>query len=312
MKENVPGKSGKGSARNRTSKPISSVSPSQDSDSGTKKEPSGPSAPIPGLTKKTRPELALLAESIGLSVSLEDRRTDLIERIRAAMSHSGKKKEEDLRARGRTVEPPAPTLIETPPPIPHEEKAPSLHSSVRQAGGWKDFLDIPYEPARRERGHFVTILPLSPFRIMAFFAFDRGSDTSLAGRVDSSGLVLKVRDVTGAVARNEKGAEPMADHVFDIMTGMANRWNIPLWSSHRWIEAWLGYYANGSFHTLARSKRIRTPRGGPSPRTGSLFHLKETAFAMYSPMEGHGRDTIPRYHIKLPTSHEIPSSQRNT
>ena len=146
MKENVPGKSGKGSARNRTSKPISSVSPSQDSDSGTKKEPSGPSAPIPGLAKKTRPELALLAESIGLSVSLEDRRTDLIERIRAAMSHSGKKKEEDLRARGRTVEPPSPTPIETRPRF-RTKKRP-----------------LPFTPPsdRREAGRTFWTFPTSP------------------------------------------------------------------------------------------------------------------------------------------------------
>ena len=310
MKENVPGKSGKGSSRNPASKPPSPVSTSQDSESGTKKRSEGPSAPIPGLGKKTRPELVELAESIGLAVSPEDRRPDLIKRIQAAMSRSGQKKGEGLHAQGKTVETPSPPPIETPPPISHGEMTPFLHSSVRQAEGWKDFLDIPYEPSRRERGHFVTILPLSPFRIMAFFAFDPGSNMSLAGRVESSGLVLKVRDVTGAVARNEKALEPMADHVFDIMTGMADRWNIPLWSSHRWMEAWLGFYDNGSFHVLARSKRIRTPRGGPSARTGSLFHLKEAAFAMYSPMEGHGRDNIPRYHIKLPTSHEIPSSQR--
>ncbi len=274
-------------------------------------------SPLAGLTKKTRPELVKLAESLGLSVSSEDRRIDLVERIRTRTSQppsrtaSEEKKRKSGTTQGLTKEPSAPPVVRAPHTEAPADTSSFLHSSGRKAEGWKDFLDISYEPSRREHGHFVTILPLSPFRIMAFFAVDRNMEAGLNSKIDSAGLILKIRDVTGAVNRKENGAEPMADHVFDIMTGLANRWNIPLWSSYRWMEAWLGFYDNGTFHLLARSKRIRTPRGGPSPRTGTLFHLKEAVLAPYSPSEIHGRDFLPRYHIKLPTSHEIPASQHN-
>ncbi len=316
MKEKATGKSGKGSHRSSPSKPLSSSSSSRVSGSGTNQDSDSLVSALPGLTRKTRPELVALAESLGLTVAPEDRRIDLIERIRAGLTHphpgegSEKRKGEKGTTHRLVEEPPLSPIIEVPRPESHLDTLPPLHSSVRKAGGWKDFQDIPYEPSRRERGHYVTVLPLSPFRIMAFFGIDREIDAGLAGRIDSAGLVLKVRDVTGAVTRKEIGPDPMTDHVFDILTGRADRWNIPLWSSHRWMEAWLGFYDNGTFHVLARSKRIRTPRGGPSPRTGTLFHLKETAFTPFSPMEDHGRDSIPRYHIKLPTSNEIPASLR--
>ena len=316
MKEKKTGKPENGS-RNKSEEHLSAPSAPRSSGSAPE-ESASMSWPVPGLSKKTRPELVALALSLGLSVAPEDRRIDLIERIRseAPGPHAGKG---SLKEDQKTVLPAEIPVAEPATSLTTEESLPKgsplppppPSPTTRSAAGWKDFLDIPYEPVRRERGHFVTILPISPYRIMAFFSVDRGSDLALAGRIDASGLVLKIRDVTGAVSRKEITSELPADHVFDIMAGMADRWNIPLWSAHRWMEAWLGFYDNGSFRTLARSKRIRTPRGAPSPRTGTLFHLKEAAFTSYSPTELHGREVLMRYHINLPTSTEIPASTRN-
>ena len=316
MKEKNTGKSGNG-ARNKPENPLSAPAAPRSSGSGTT-ETASMSLPVPGLTKKTRPELVALAISLGLAVAPEDRRIDLIERIRseAPGTHPRKGSTNGVQETDRPSEIPVAApgtsiTTEQPPQKVSPPSAPPPSPSIRRASGWKDFLDIPYEPVRRERGHFVTILPISPYRIVAFFGADRGNDPGLAGQIDASGLVLKIRDITGAVSRKERKSDLPADHVFDIMAGMADRWSIPLWSAHRWMEAWLGFYDNGSFRILARSKRIRTPRGAPSPRTGTLFHLKEAAFTAYSPTELHGREVILRYHIKLPTSTELPASTKN-
>ncbi len=306
LKEKKTGKSPEGS-RSKSEKPVST--PSTPRNSGSATDTVSTNAPVPGITKKTRPELVALASSLGLPVKPLDRRIDLIERIRNLVPRSQGTKspkkaipEASHRPEIPLAKPSTPDTIE-----PSRQNAPPP-PLIRSAPGWRDFIDIPYEPVRREHRHFVTILPVSPYRIIAFFGVDRGSEPGLASRIDASGLVLKIRDVTGAVSRRERKSDLPADHVFDIMAGMADRWHIPLWSAHRWMEAWLGFYDNGSFQILARSKRIRTPRGGPSPRTGSLFHLREASYMPYSPTEIHERELLMRYYIKLPTSGEVPAS----
>ncbi len=308
MKKKSTEKPGKTSAPTPKKKNASS-SPPRERQARVRTSAAQPASSIPGLTRKTRPELIALAESMRLPVGPKDRRIDLIEKIRSASGTAipGKRDTQSPIA-------PSPPLAEAVShPVPRPEILPSPPpplpaSQARTAAGWKDFLDIPYEPVHREKGHHVTILSIAPTRIIAFFAVDRNLDRALTHRIDTSGLVLKIRDITGAVFRGDTRGTVETDHVFDIMTGMAERWYIPLWSSNRWIEAWLGYYDNGTFNVLARSKRIRTPLGGPSPRTGSLFHLKESLLPGYFPMEEHWRNMLSRSRIKLPTSHEIPSS----
>lgn len=293
---------------------------------------------LPGLSKKTRPELVDLALSLGLSVQEKDRRIDLIERIKTAssaalppekertpvakaVSSSAKKppakkaasKEREILASG------APSTRSSPDAALFAGAGHSEEPKAEGAGrpglpnlpgapGWKDFLDVAFEPVRRERGHFLTLLPLSPFRIMAFFATDP-SDPSPAFRHGSPEIVLKIRDITGAMESRERheGGDLPADHIFDIATGGADRWRIPLWASRRWIEGWLGYYVGGTFHILVRSKRIRTPRGGPASAWGHLFHLKEGGHLEDGP-PWLAEDAAIRRLARLPASHERPAS----
>ncbi|MGC8530106.1 MAG: hypothetical protein ACP5OP_07935 [Leptospirillia bacterium] len=297
----------------------------------TDKKPLSPSdksrttaAPLPGLSKKTRPELIALAESLGISTEEKDRRIDLIEKINAhrpGSSESTPRKEafkaplpkssgkspakKRTAAKSTSASPPEDTPVPAPATSPERELPPTV---IPGAPGWKDFLDIPFEPFRREKGHFVTILPLSPFRIMAFFGTDP-TDSSPAFRNGHPDIVLKIRDITKAM---EEKPRPMvddlpADYVFDVGTGMSDRWRIPIWSTHRWIEAWLGYYEDGNFRILARSKKIRTPRGGPSRRWGNLFHLKEGGY-LEKDLPWLSEDAAIRRLARLPSSHDRPAS----
>ena len=284
-------------------------------------------ATLPGLSKKTRPELVALAHSLGVATEEKDRRLDLIEKIKAhgpktaspepkktaprtpstaTAPSSGKA---PARRRAAPKETPAAAPVEAPRPLSAPVPGQALPHTVRPgAPGWKDFLDIPFEPFRREPGHYVTILPLSPFRLMAFFGTDT-HDPSPAFRNGHPEIVLKIRDITKAM---EEKPRPLADdlpadYVFDMGTGMSDRWRIPLWSSHRWIEAWLGYYEDGTFRILSRSKKIRTPRGGPVRRWGHLFHLKEGGH-LEKDLPWLSEDASLRRLARLPSSHERPAS----
>ena len=313
--------------KDKTSEEKKKKIPSKARPSAIEKSPAPPSS-LPGLSKKTRPELVALAHSLGIKTEEEDRRVDLIEKIKA---HDVRTSAPTPKKVSRPATPPSgskaekktttplkkpPTKSAAPPPLtaaaavtaPAAEKAP-LPPSRPGAVGWKDFLDIPFEPVRRETGHFVTILPLSPFRIMAFFGTDP-HDPSPAFRNGHPEIVLKVRDITRAMEEKPRpfADDLPADYVFDVGTGLSDRWRIPLWSTHRWIEAWLGYYEEGSFRILARSKKIRTPRGGPAKRWGNLFHLKEGSY-LEKDLPWLAEDAALRRLARLPSSHERPSSQ---
>lgn len=294
----------------------------------TPSEKSGtPPLPLPGLSKKTRPELIAIAESLGLSTEEKDRRIDLIEKIKAHGSGSTAakppkgtpkvpaatpaKSSTKAPAKRRVAEKttvPAPIIEAPPTPVFASPAKAFPHTVIPGALGWKDFLDIPFEPFRRESGHFVTILPLSPFRIMAFFGTDP-NDPSPAFRNGHPEVVLKIRDITKAMEESPRSmADDLpADYIFDVGTGMADRWRIPIWSTHRWIEAWLGYYEEGNFRILARSKKIRTPRGGPVRRWGNLFHLKEGGY-LEKDLPWLSEDAAIRRLARLPSSHERPAS----
>ena len=286
--------------------------------------------PLPGLSKKTRPELIELAHSLGIATEEKDRRLDLMEKIKAhaagkntpatKKNAAGKPSPTTPKSSGKTPakqktapkKPPANPLLArqtvsatSSGETPGQAKS---HTVRPGAPGWKDFLDIPFEPFRRESGHFVTILPLSPFRIMAFFGTDP-HDSSPAFRNGHPEIVLKIRDITRAMEeKHHPSADDLpADYVFDVGTGVSDRWRIPLWSSHRWIEAWLGYYEGGSFRILARSKKIRTPRGGPSQRWGNLFHLKEGGYFELD-LPWLSEDASLRRLARLPSSHDRPAS----
>ena len=313
--------------KDKTSEEKKKKTPSKARASNVEKTPAAPS-PLPGLSKKTRPELLALAHSLGIKTEEEDRRVDLIEKIKThdlrtsapapkKVSQSGTPPAGSKGEKKTTTppkKPPAKSAV-TPPLTtttsviaPASGKAP-LPPSRPGAAGWKDFLDIAFEPVRRETGHFVTILPLSPFRIMAFFGTDP-HDPSPAFRNGHPDIVLKVRDITRSMEETPRpfADDLPADYVFDVGTGLSDRWRIPLWSTHRWIEAWLGYYEEGTFRILARSKKIRTPRGGPAKRWGNLFHLKEGSY-LEKDLPWLAEDAALRRIARLPSSHERPPSQ---
>lgn len=209
--------------------------------------------PVSGISKLKLKDLQVLARQLGLKVDASDRRADLISRIR-----------EPLPA------------TRTPPSVPVPV---TTGDPIERPSGWAAFSEIPYEPVRREHGHAITLLAVTPLRIMAFFSVDWNREPEISRRIRESGLFLKIRDVTGAV-ESAQGTEidPLpADSVIDIDAGMADRWSITLPMSHRELEAWLGFYHEREFQILARSKRIRTPRGAPSPRTGTLFLFRGTS-----------------------------------
>jgi hypothetical protein len=283
---------------------------------------------LSGLTKLTRADLAERAAILGLPVSAADRRIDLIERIRGSLSAretppqpksgirkvggkgNGPARKKSLQAQD------APVRSQIPVPEATATRTVVVLSGDQSARdeiapGWKYFLDIPYEPVRRELGHAITILPIDPHRIIAFFSIDWMVDPDLPQKVRESGVVLKIRDITGAMQDRHtahKMEEYPADHVFDITAGTEERWSIPLWSSHRYLEAWLGYYQGQNFRILARSKRIRTPRGKPSSQRGSLFHFQEGAPLAFPTTEASWEYSISRRWIKLPTSRDFPGS----
>lgn len=298
--------------RPRQSKPEATASQSQ---KALQEKDSAPVV-VAGLTKLTRGDLMERAGQLGLPVSPSDRKIDLIDRIRNRVSASPPAKKTAKAAPGKTGK--LATKNRTPAPVPMPPPVPAMtghldpaDQSARDetAPGWKYFLDIPYEPFRRESGHFISILPVDPHRIMAFFSVDWTIDPDLSRNIRESGVVLKIRDITGSMnaGRDAFGQGDLpADHIFDIMAGTSDRWAIPLWSAHRHIEAWLGYYQGSRFHVLARSKRVRTPRGAPSQRRGTLFHLKEEPPFPMPDTEASWEYSISRRWIKLPTSREIP------
>lgn len=288
--------------------------------------PSSPGIPLTGLTKMTREQLVERASALGLRISHGDRRADLIERIRTQASGTSasisRPKKTAVPEKGSPRSGQKKALVAPDPeekmdmilsshpllPVPVFPDS-DLSSREESAPGWKYFLDIPYEPFRRESGHDITILAVSPLKIMAFFAVDWNRDPDLSRKIREAGVVLKIRDITGAMISHRAVSREEnlpVDHVFDIMAGTADRWAIPLWSSHRYLEAWLGFYDEHRFHVLARSKRIRTPRGGPSSRLGSLFHLQEGSPLHMPDTEASWEYSISRRWIKLPTSREFP------
>ena len=314
--------------KDKTSEEKKKKTPSKTSSSSVKKS-SDPSPPLPGLSKKTRPELVALAHSLGIKTKEEDRRIDLIERIKEHALRTSAPAPQKValpktppagsKADKKTTAPRKKTPAKTAVPPPLSTPAPPVVAPTAGqahvpparpgAAGWKDFLDIAFEPVRREKGHFVTILPLSPFRIMAFFGI-APHDPSPAFRNGHPEIVLKVRDITKAMEEKPRpfADDLPADYIFDVGTGLSDRWRIPLWSTHRWIEAWLGYYEEGTFRILARSKKIRTPRGGPARRWGNLFHLKEGSY-LEKDLPWLAEDAALRRLARLPSSHERPSSQ---
>jgi hypothetical protein len=271
---------------------------------------------ITGLTKLTRGELLERAAQLRLPVSPSDRKIDLIDRIRNKVSGPPPGKKPAAAASGNPIKMAKKTRTPDPVPIPPSVPAMSGHPDLADqsardetAPGWKYFLDIPYEPFHRESGHSISILPVDPHRIMAFFAVDWTIDPDLSRIIRESGVVLKIRDITGAMNAGRetfRQGDLPADHIFDIMAGTSDRWAIPLWSAHRYIEAWLGYYEGPRFHVLARSKRIRTPRGAASRRRGTLFHQQEEPLFSTPDTEASWEYSISRRWIKLPTSREVP------
>ncbi len=127
---------------------------------------------------------------------------------------------------------------------------------------WADFAHVSYEPVRIDPSHDVILMPIDPYRVWAGIQIQY--DDTRPGGIPGARItdpVLRIMDMTGAMLRGERDPESAPDYTFDIRVGNAASWYIPLWSSHRFLTARLGWFQGERFVVLARSNTIRTPSG---------------------------------------------------
>lgn len=152
---------------------------------------------------------------------------------------------------------------------------------------WSDFAHVPYEPVRIDRSHDVILMPIDPYRIWAGMQI-RYDDTRPGGISGAliTDPVLRVLDVTHAALGGSRTPEDGPDYWFDIHFGTAPSWYIPLWSSHRYVMAQLGWFHGDRFVVLARSNMIRTPSGRARSTVGRFFRRDRS---------GHVSPAVPPY-----------------
>ncbi len=203
---------------------------------GSKVSRSKKSKEKPNIMEAKRPELLVMAKSLGIQGRHRMTRNELI----SALKLRTKKTE----AAG---DPKKPVQLTGGPALP----IPASHEIPKR----QEYYDLPWSYGETK----LVLMPVDPYLIYAYWDFSPDDWKAIQDKREQ--VVLRIYDVT-MIQFNGTNAH----NFFDVpITLEAQCWYIPIWSAEKSLCAAIGWrLSDGTLRPIIRSNVIQTPRAGIS------------------------------------------------